>query len=65
MVLTAQGYNDIKEDFPANHILEISELTTQSIPGYGNGIQYNGHTYYKSSSKSTWNEAKAKHFLSL
>ena len=59
MVLISQGYNDIRENYGGYHVIEISELTDQSIPGYGYRYQYNGHTYYRSNSGSSWNSAKA------
>ena len=59
MVLISQGYNDIRENYGGYHVIEISELTDQSIPGYGSRYQYNGHTYYRSNSGSSWNSAKA------
>ena len=59
MVLISQGYNDIRENYSGYHVIEISELTDQSIPGYGSRYQYNGHTYYRSIYGSSWNSAKA------
>ena len=59
MVLTAQGYNDIRENYSGYHVIEISDVTPQSIPGYATGIGYGGNMYYKSTTQSSWNEAKA------
>ena len=39
--------------------IEISHPTTEDISGYTYLGEYEGHSYYKSDSKSTWTEAKA------
>ena len=55
------SYNDIPENSTRRHILELPYETTQSLVNYEYKGQYNGHSYYLSSSstQSGWNDAKA------
>ena len=56
----ATAYNDLPENSARRHILELPYETTMSLVNYEYKGQYNGHSYYLSSSstQSGGNDAK-------